>query len=485
MPEKNILPKDILKTAGALSALVLFLVASCSRNSQAPAQGTRAISYSVLFYTVDSLHVKAIMSADPDVGFQKILFPPFDADNPVLTLSGSNIHNLRVSAAAQNGPLGFSAWAQDSLQSILVSSSGPSFTIDYDVTFPYGPNGSERLKTILPGRYGQGDGYYQGNYVFCVPEYGTTKTSLWRAAAEAQVSIEAPAAKKAFGVPSGGFTCSTVYELFFAQWALASDAPQCGGSLTYLVTLSSHQPEPQLVSIVCNDVSATEAMYAPFFPGMAYPRAVIFQDSGSGMEGLFSFYLYNWTAEAYGNSFRFVVPHEMLHGWVGIRTGELDDPWWKEGTAQYLGLVLASALGFSKDTLRSMLVKDLSENLMVRSHGLSEPYVRDHIYDRDTGLSCATLVYQKGAQANMVLDKMLREATRNTVTLLSKTGVLCGRYDHGAFSRAQFKSCLESGTGIDLAGFFSRCVDTAGALDTAVLASTFAWLDSCGAFVKK
>jgi hypothetical protein len=484
VPEKNILSKDILKAAGALAALSLVLVSSCSRNGQGPVQPTRAVSYAVSFHTVDSLHVEATISPDPDQRLQKILFPPFDADNPVLTLTGRNIHNLSVSGAAQSGPLGFSAWARDSVQSILVVSSGSTFTIDYDVTFPYGPNGSERLKTILPGRFGPDDGYFQGNYVFCVPEYGPTKMALWRAEMEAQVSIEPPAVKKAYGIPSGEFVCSTVYELFFIQWALTSQASQCGGSLTSLITLSARQPEPQLVSLVCNDVSATEGMCASFFPGMAYPRTVIFQDSGSGMEGLFSFYMYNWTAEAYGNSFRFVVPHEMLHGWVGIRTGELDDPWWKEGTAQYLGLVLASGIGFSKDTLRAMLVKDLSENPMVRSHGLSEPYVRDHIYDRDTGLSCAVLVYQKGAQANMILDKRIRDAAQNTATLLSKTGDLCRRYDHCAFSRAQFKACLENGTGLDLADFFARYVDAAGALDTAVLSSAFAWLDSCGAFGK-
>jgi len=203
------------------------------------------------------------------------------------------------------------------------------------------------------------------------------------------------------------------------------------------------------------------------------------------MEGLFSFYMINWQGNDYATSVRAITAHEALHAWVGIRTGELDDPWWKEGTASYLGRVLAANMGLPKDTLRPQVVKDLSPNPMTQSKALSDPYVRDHLYDKDTNVNCIVLVYDKGAQACMVLDKMLRQASYNTVTLFSKTGNLCSRYDHSAFSRAQFKTLLEENTGLDLTGFFALYVDSPGVIDTAVLSNTWHYVDSCGAFSGK
>jgi predicted metalloprotease with PDZ domain len=212
---------------------------------------------------------------------------------------------------------------------------------------------------------------------------------------------------------------------------------------------------------------------------------VILQDSGSGMEGLFSFYMANWSYAELFYTFRPVIAHEALHAWIGIRTGDLDDPWWKEGTASYLGRVLGANIGSPKDSLRPQLVKDLSANPMVNGKAMSDPYVRRYLYDRDPDVNCLVLVYDKGAQACMILDKMIRLATNNASTLFSKTGNLCTRYDHSAFSRSQFKALLEENTSLDFSGFFDTYIDRAGAIDTAVLSGAWHFLDSCGAFSTK
>jgi predicted metalloprotease with PDZ domain len=108
--------------------------------------------------------------------------------------------------------------------------------------------------------------------------------------------------------------------------------------------------------------------------------------------------------------------------------------------------------------------------------------VRQNLYGTDTAANCIGLVYEKGKQASMILDKILRQASGNTQTLLSKTGVLCTRYDHGAFTRPQFLEVLQEGITADVAGFFSRFIDSPGVLDTTLLISTFEWLDSVKAF---
>jgi hypothetical protein len=481
VPEKNVLPQNFLTRAFVLPALfALALTVSCSRDSMRPVPFVPQISYRVSFLSGDSLHVSATIACDRGNSLQKILFPPFDADNPRLTLSGKNIHNVTLTGANIEDSLRFSPWAGDSMQGMLVRAGQASFTLEYDVTFPYVPGGG--MRTVLPGTSGTNDWYYQGNYIFCVPDFAETKPGLWRKNLDAAVAITAPAGRKMYGVLSGEFSANTVYELLFLQFTVTDRAWQCSGSSSYYAVLSSHLPEAGFSSMVCADLAKTDSLCAGMFPPLLMPHTVIIQDSGSGMEGLFSFYIQNWSASDYQNLLRSVTSHEALHWWVGIRTGDLNDPWWKEATASYLGFELGGAIGFSKDVIRSHIVKDFAGNPVVEQRAMSDPYVRDYLFSPDTNLNATALVYGKGTQVNMILDKMLRQATGNTVTLFSKTGALCTRYDHGAFSRAGFKAVLEQGTGLDLSDFFSRYVDGVGPLDTALLAQTFAWLDSCGAF---
>jgi hypothetical protein len=470
-----------------LAGMLLFFFASCSRNtSSPPTRYEPRLSYVLSIPSVDTVHVLAEFSPLDDNGVAKILFPPFNADNPVVTFNGNNIHNLKLTNAAIADSLRAGLWLGDSVQSVLVNTTGLSFAIEYDITFPYSPNTSPGYKTILPGRYGQADGYFQGNYIFCVPAFGADQSAWWRRSLDAQVSLGRPVAGSVHGIPLQPFTCGTVYELFFTQFAITDNVLSCGGtSSSGIVVLSSHQPPAEAGSLICADLAKADSICAKHFPPLLVPRAVILQDSGSGMEGLFSFYMANWSYAELFHTFRPVIAHEALHAWIGIRTGDLDDPWWKEGTASYLGRVLGANIGFPKDSLRPQLVKDLSANPMVNGKAMSDPYVRHYLYDRDSNVNCLVLVYDKGAQACMILDKMIRQATGNASTLFSKTGDLCTRYDHSAFSRSQFKALLEENTTLDLSGFFDTYIDRAGAIDTAVLSGAWHFLDSCGAFSTK
>jgi hypothetical protein len=484
---QNLLPQNILirQFRFAAPAFGIALCMSCARQSPAPTQFVPQLSYSVTFITGDSLHVSATIACDRGTSLQKILFPPFDADNPELAFFGNNIHNVTLSGAAVESPLSASTGSAGAAQEMLVRTDQAIFTLTYDVTFPYGPNANGGLRTLLPGVQGTNDWYYQGNYIFCVPEFGATKPDLWRKNVAVAIDVATPANRTAYGVLSGHVALYTVYELFFLQFSISDRGQPCDDPTANIVVLSSRQPQPDFSSLVCKDLFATAAKCAEYFPALLSPKTVFFQDSGSGLEGTYSFFMMNWTTADYSNAVRHVVPHEALHWWVGIRTGDLDDPWWKEATAQYLGLLIAGSFGFSKDVIRPLLVLDLSGNPMVARRAMSDPYVRDNLYNSDTSQSCVKLVYFKGAQVNMILDKMIRQATNNRATLFSLTGSLCTQYDHGAFSRDGFKAHMEQGTGLDLSGFFSQYVESPGALDTNIQAQTFAWLDSAGAFTGK
>jgi len=486
MPAKNLLPENFLRgRAFAPAALAFLLLWSCSRQTQ---QATTPIephlSYVLSIPSVDTIHVSATVTPDDRRGPVQILFPPFDADNPVITFRGNNIHNLKLTDASIDDSLRMEPWLGDSVQSLLVNSAAASFSIDYDVTFPYDPNGSPTLKTILPGKYGAAEGYFQGNYVFCVPAYGATKALWWRRSIDCRVSLAKPVAGTVHGVPTQPFPCYTIYELFFLQWAISDRVTDCGsfGQGASIVVLSANEPPPDVPSLICEDLTVIDSFCHGVFPQLLAPRTVILQDSGDGMEGTFSFYMINRQGNDYTSYSRPITAHEGLHAWIGIRCGDLDDPWWKEGTASYFGRVLGVNLGFPKDTVRPTIVKDLKGNPMIEQRAMSDPFVRDHLYDKDANVNCAALVYDKGGQTCMILDKIIRGATGNTATLFSKTGELCTRYDHTGFSRGQFKALLEENTGLDLTGFFASYVDGVGVIDTATLASAWRFVDSCGAF---
>ncbi len=417
-----------------------------------------------------------------DAGTARILFPPFNADNPSITFLGNNIHSLSVKNATIADSLRKEIWLGDSVQGIMLSNAADNFSVEYDITFPYAPNGSLGYRTVLPGKSGSASGYFQGNYVFCVPAYESDVAKWWRRPLAIEISRDTRSIGPAYGLPASLFSCFTIYELLFLQWAITNTAQQCGPSGNTVASLSVYPLLDDITQKVCDDVSKINSWCSLFFPAPRAPATVIFQDSGSGMEGTFSFYAFLPQPPDYPGYIRGLVTHEAMHSWVGIRCGDLNDPWWKEGTTSYFGRYLAARLGFSKETIRGQLVRDLSANPSVLRHALSDPYVRQHLYDADTNTNCLALVYDKGDQVSVVLDKLLRVATNNSQTLFSKTGALCTQYDHTGFSRSEFKAVLELGNSLDLTDYFARYVDSPGAIDTAVLSDAWRVLDSLKAF---
>jgi hypothetical protein len=240
-------------------------------------------------------------------------------------------------------------------------------------------------------------------------------------------------------------------------------------------------------ALMCRDAGVVFNKLLPLFPALPFLPSIIVQDSLDGLEGTFSFAVNALDSSAYGEWGSSVIAHEALHFWVGVYTGDYDDPWWKEGTAEYLGLQVSSELNISKKSYaRSILVLDLSSNPAVMGLPLAGgDAVRDYIYYQshtpDSVKNAAFLVYTKGAQVCMILDQIIRERTNGNENLLKATAALCNHHNHGAFTRAEFKAELENGIG-SLDTFFERYVDSPGAIDTTMLASTFARLDSSGAF---
>jgi hypothetical protein len=459
---------------------LVILLLNCTNNNIVSTQIIPELSYKISFINLDSLHIEVKVTSNNLNGIDRILFPPFDADNPELVLKGNNIHNLKISGARLLDTLNFCLHAKDSIQAITVIVNNPTYTIEYDITFPYLP--SLCMRSLLPGALSSSGWYCQGNYIFCIPDYCESKTSFWRKNINAFIEFIPLDDKKIYGIPSYQFKVNTVYELLFIQIAISDDVFSCRQNLVNIVNLSANSYENSFANILCEDITKLNNIFQNVFKGINFPFTIILQDSGSGMEGTYSFYMQNWTSMQYLNSFRSVTAHEALHLWIGIRTGDFEDPWWKEATAAYLGFLLGTNIGFPKDSVRKELIRDISKNSIVQSKALSDPNVREFLFDPDTNKNAILLVYVKGAQVNMILDQILRKATNNTITLLSKTGELCREFEHKAFTREELKSFLEKNTNLDLSEFFYKYIDSPGSLDTSFLAEVYDFLVSAGAF---
>ncbi|HUI91781.1 MAG TPA: M1 family aminopeptidase [Chitinivibrionales bacterium] len=486
-PKDSLLTNDILRFLQWIIPVMAFFLCGCSGPTRPPENASGPdLSYTVTFYTLDSLHVHAELRHFSGSDSVRILFPPFAADNPVIVLTKDNIQGLAVNGTAVAKKLGGIPWDNDSVQQLSLPASLKDLTIDYEVTFPYAPSPSPNYNTMLPGRTGN-MGYYRGQYIFCLPRYASDDVGLWRHPVEAYVSVDGGGLGTVTGAGDARTALRSPYEILFLQFAVngldITCAPPLQSGLS-IISLSSNAVPAPFSAVTCSTFSAVDRLCLGCFPPHESQKSVFIVDSGSGLEGTYSFFL-RYTAGA--DPIQWIpgiVAHECVHEWVGIRTGETGDPWWKEGTASYFGILLAYKLGMLTDRqqLRKLMTTDLSANVVTQTVSLSQPYVRQNLYATDTATNCIGLVYEKGKQANMILDKLLRQASGSGQTLLSKTGVLCSRYDHKAFTRGQFVAVLQEGNSADIAGFFSRFVDSPGVLDTNLLISTFNWLDSAGAF---
>jgi hypothetical protein len=201
----------------------------------------------------------------------------------------------------------------------------------------------------------------------------------------------------------------------------------------------------------------------------------------SAVEGTFAFNTLDPTPNDTKGWYGVILAHEAIHCWVGIRVGEYDDPWWKEGTTNYLGYLVALRNNLSTDYfITYMLCKDLSNDPWVQSLALSDPEVRSRIFAPED--DCGVLVYYKGAQVNMLLDRKIREESNQESSLDRVLGIFTKEFNGRAFRRGEYLSFIEAHTGVDVSDIFYEFVDAAGVIPDSVLRDNSEALRDMGAF---
>ncbi len=413
----------------------------------------------------------------------RLIAPPMYADNPMPPQTGPNIHDIRLHDES-GARVAFTA---DSMRFglyrslVLTAPVRLPLTLEYDVTFEYRPWGGMPLPYV-----GERGGYLQGTYLFAAPYDGNGGLAhIWRRPWDIRLVYALDSSLCLRGDPVAG-DIRNVYELLFSTSVLGGEAIISGSgggqSFSFVNLQDTTYGDPMRDAIETGFTDIMADVTALFGKFEQHPMTVIMGvNKGGGLEGMYAFSIYNPSSADVDGLFHVVAAHEAIHSWIGVRVGDYDDPWWKEGTTNYLGFLVAARNGLcSRRLLEQTMLADLSDSTDVRDFALSNPVVRSRLFYPDGDM--VDLVYVKGAQVCMLMDRRIREASGWAKGLDDILGTFTHEYDGAAFSRQAYLSYISSRTGVDLSMLFSRYVDSPGAISDSVLSTELAALYAGGAF---
>ncbi len=484
--------KNILSDILLFIILVVFL--SCENIPTEPdllPDISLAYQVSIPGMPLDSLHITCIIQKVDDRASVTMLAPPIYADNPMLEQNDINFHNVVIT----DYDLQTISFTSDSLaygifSNHIITFPATSFpmTIEYDITFNF-----ESHPFMPVPHIGTTDGYLQGLYVFVIPFTSDDMVHIWRDNYDIRVSYTLGNGVNLYGDPATNASFDNPYQLLFSTSALLSSSVtqnqvlfegSTQGQEFRFVNISSSTTFSQAL-LDCVKINFTTILndIVPAFGSITdVPFTVITGiNENIGLEGMYAFCLGNPKVGDTKGVLNMTMAHEFFHSWVGVRVGEYDDPWWKEGTATYLGLLIPKRNGLcTKEYIQETLLYTFATIPAATKYALSDPYIRPIIFTSPDNV--ATLVYRKGAQVCMLLDRRIRETSNNTTTFDTILGAFVKQYKGRYFRRNEYTSFLNEYSGGDVQDIFSNYVDGIGIIPYAVLVENYNALDSLGAF---
>jgi hypothetical protein len=426
-------------------------------------------------------HVSVRIGAWPAGAPKLFQAPVYYPDNPICPVPG-----LRAAALDVRDGAGRRLAARDSLSGlpaegnlILLPDSARSFAYDIDLA----PADPGRFGLPAPG-VAAGVDLLDGAYIFLLPVLATSVSDRWRAPVGISLDIVAPG--RVLAGSDAHRELATPYELMFFRAAFdpvrTLTLPIRDHELTVYTTSGTNMDLGAFAGLLSDCIRQVEDSLLPipiyrYFAG----EVSVF----SGVEGIQGYWFNaGYTASA------MVHTHELIHTFVGVYHGELDDPWWKEGLANYLGYLLPLQAGRMSDAdFAAGIFPRLDTVPAVRETPLASPEVRTRLYlplDSAWGFPVdprgfIDLVYGKGGEASMILDRWLLEASggRNSIFDLVRALIK----DHGAaFTRAQLVAEAGMLAGVSAEGFLTDLLDRPGAFPADSLRSTYLALRARGRF---
>lgn len=321
-----------------------------------------------------------------------------------------------------------------------------------------------------------------GNAVFIIPLISYDLTTLWRTGVSINVNVENGTSFPVFGIPSSGrYTCDNIYELLFNQLYVGQKPiiEGYGGSVKFAFLNFSLTPVPEdsFSSIRSNFSSILDAIYNIYGPFNNDMLTVSLDSVGGGLEGTYSFTQLLPSSP----SFYYVLSHEALHQFIGIRCGEYDDPWWKEGATTYLSYLIAVRLGLCnmEDFRKTMTVKYSPSDSSYSYKALSDSWWRANMFSTNM----FDIIYTKGAQVMMLFDLATRTASDNRYSIEDVSADLIRQFDGKAFHRSDFYEAFRQHGNPDVNRIFRDYIDLSDNNPSdSLLDAAFSRLDSLGAF---
>ncbi len=481
-----------------IPCLLLLLLKTCSYNSSVSSSGQSVptrIEYQV---NIPAMNQEA-MFVEMDIpqwtvsDSVHLLAPPIYADNPQLTQTGINFYLVSATNSAGEEI----TMRKDSCKVGVFNSLSLSFpadqcpvTIIYYVKFLYASHAYMPLPSI-----DESSGYLEGNYMFLLPYNNTQTVHIWRDTQfDFHVTYNRGSSVSLFGDPDTSVTFDTPYQLMFSKSVLLS-ASAAASQVLYngeavsqpfrIVSKSGSTLFTQdLINKTARDFITILRDVTPGFGTVSdVPYTIITgMNDGIGFEGPYAFCLLN-PKEDDTMDVAMTMAHEYVHTWIGIYVGDYDDPWWKEGTATYLGIFIPKRNNLvSYAYTKEGLVRDLSAIPHMDEYIISDPQVRSLLYQYDLAPYLGAAVYQKGAMINMILDRYIREVSGNTTSLIDILAEFVNQFHGRAFHRNEYISFLNHYSGGDVQDIFAKYVDSPGAIPMPVLEENFNAMVSFGAF---
>jgi hypothetical protein len=475
-----------LVAAGLLASALM--PASCLFETAAPQPGSeRRLHYEVAIGgTADSVHCRVQVrildwpSGEPMV-FQA---PPYYTDNPKMPVPG-----LRAADFSAEDSLGRAVTPRDTAPGFeqldgdfIVVPSGTrviTYEVDHDRADP------RRFGLPMPGLK-PGVQAIDGAYYFLLPLRGERFSTQWRLPVSIGLDFRMDPGFTLVG-QDPSVHLKTNYELMFVRAVVnpirITTFPVGNHQVTTYATSSDTFDIEDYNGMLAKCMKLVEDSILPL------PEKNWFAGETPVFYGIEGTQGYWFRPDALTRVF--VHTHELTHTFVGVRHGEFDDPWWKEGVTNYIGELLPVQAGLYPESLFvGEFTAPMDTFSAIRDYPLGSPHVRNRLFlPQDSAYqspndpaSFTSLVYGKGGEAAMIIDRYILEASHGRKSIFDLIRAVVRHY-YAAFTREDLISEVSRLSGGDARGFLQDLLDKPGGFSADSLVHTYNALRSMGRFL--
>ncbi len=409
------------------------------------------------------------------------LFPVYYADNPRMPLIGVAPESVQAyDAIGKRLPLIGAAPDAEATDNLWLF---PESTVRIEYTVQHARSDQRGCALPIPDSPNQVS-LFDGGYFFALPYLSSDPALRWRLPVSIGLILDG-GGPRGFVGHARHSALHNNYELMFVRGAfnpLREIVFSHRGRKVSLYETTSENGLELMEPLVAQCLGIVEDSLLPLPEG---PYYVGTNSVFTGIEGTQGYWI---QSEIRLNAE--VHLHEFIHTFVGVLTGDRGEPWFKEGLTSYLALLLGAQTGLISDTeFAARMLMDLSEVPAVQSVPLRSERIREGLFlPLDSGFKFQPdsfgmlgLVYNKGAQASMILDRHIFENSGGVHSVFDLVRLLHRR--HGSlFHRHEFIQAVSNLATVPSEGFLESLFGLPGAFSRDSLSQTFTNLRKHGRF---